>query len=422
MADEDTIVDTSTPSTTDTPASTTQTEHDPGEVVQRDKESTRRSIKDTLRAAVEESKKEPSPARQAAAAQRAREEQTGKFAPEPKDKDKTPAQSSAKVEQPAKAAAAPEATPQSQAAKPETAQAAGSTPAATPPSSWPKEAKDGWTSLPPAVQQAVAKREKEVADGFAQYQARTKDIDQAFAPYRSALQQFGKTEGQAISQMMGWHAALANPQTQANAFRALAQSHGFNLETLVQPSGQQQQQDPNDPRAVLNQYVAPMLSPLAAQLQNLQSAYEREQAARQQEQATRVQSEIGEFSKDKPHFEKVRVRMGQLMAAGAATSLDDAYHQAVWADSETRTEMLSAEQAKREADAKAAADAAQAKAAADAEAKRKAETEAAAKARKANVSVRGSTPVGTSLAPNRKGSQSVRDTIKAVVEERRTSI
>lgn len=402
--------DASTPSEADTSVAldtpSTETEHDPGEVVQRDKEGARKSIKETLRAAVDEHKREPSPARQAAAAQRARED-TGKFAPETKS-DKillAPTKSEAKVEQPAKAA--PEAITPSPADKPGEQQPAASTPAVAVPSSWSKEAKDAWASIPPAIQQAVAKREKEVSDGFAQYQARTREIDQAFTPQRrAALQQFGKTEAQAIDQLFGWHEHLSNPQTRAQAFRALAQSHGFDLSTLAQNPGQQQAQpqDPNDPRVFVQQALQGTVSPLDQRLSALEQMLQRQQQSE-------VEGRIGDFSKDKPHFEKVRVTMGQLIQSGAATNLDDAYQKAVWADPEIRADMLAAEQAKREADAKAAADAAQARAAADAEAKRKADADAAAKARKANVSVRGSTPVGSSLAP-RQSNKPLRETLK----------
>ncbi len=414
MSTED-AVEASTPSANDTPVTELADQHDPGDVVQRDKEGARKSIKDSLRAAVEEHKREPSPARQAAAAQRARDD-LKRFAPETGTKNVP--DNSAKVEQPAKAA--PEAITPSPAAKPGEQQPAASTPAVAVPSSWSKEAKDAWTSIPPAIQQAVAKREEEVTRGFAQYQARTRDIDQAFTPQRrAALQQFGKTEAQAIDQLFGWHEHLSNPQTRAQAFRALAQSHGFDLSTLAQSPGQQQAQpqDPNDPRLFVQQALQGTVSPLDQRLSALEQMLQRQQQSE-------VESRIGEFSKDKPHFDKVRLTMGQLIQSGAATDLNDAYQKAVWSDPEVRAEMLAAEQAKREADAQAAVQAAQAKAAADAEAKRKADADAAAKARRANVSVRGSTPTGSSSQP-RPANKSLRESLTesiAAVSGNRASV
>ncbi len=400
MSIDDQAVEATTSTATDTPAPADQqtyTRDDmPPDPKQVDQESTRRSIKDTLRAEFDKQKREPSPARQAAAKERSRDD-LKRFAPETGTKD-VPVTSSAPVEQPAKGA--PEASPSP-------GQQATSEPAKTPqapaaaPASLSKETRAIWESLPEVARNDIIKREADTQRGVEQLKSRYQPIDEALAPYRPLLQQAGKSDGDAIRQLFAWHQALAGPN-KAQAFQALAQSHGFDLATLAPNSGRPQQ-DPNDPTVQWQQALQGTVSPLDQRLSAIEQQFVRQQ------QAT-VQSEITGFSRDKPHFDRVRVAMGQMMAAGYANSLEDAYNKATWADPDVRQEILAAEQGKREADAKAAQDAQAAKAVeAEAERKRK-EREAFDKARRANVSPRGSSPMG-SIAPQQKGGKSIRDSI-----------
>lgn len=408
MATEDEVVDTSTPSTTSDAAPEREIVHDP---IRTDRDTSRKTIKESLKAAFDEEKRQPSAARQEAAAKRAREEQTGKFAPGTKESTASQAQ----VETPA---ASSEATQVPTTAKPAEV-APASTPAADVPTSWSKEAKATWASIPPAAQQAVLKREKEVADGFARYQVRSQDIDQAITPARRArLQQLGiPSEGRAIDQLFGWEEALRDPQRRVQAFRTLAQQYGIDPSTLAQAPGQSQQVDPNDPR----QFVQQAVQPLFQEINALKAEREAERQAQLRRTHETVAGDIATFSKDKTHFDKVRVAMGKLMASGYATDLNDAYDKATWADPEIRSEILAEQTAKQQADAKAAQEAQAAKAAeAEAERKRK-EREAADKARKANVSPRGSTPAGSVLARN-VGSKSVRESIAETLKGRRASV
>ena len=113
------------------------------EVVQADKEVNRKSIKDTLRAAVEEHKREPSPKRQAAIAQRSRAED-GKLLPE--DKDSPAKEETRPKDGPvlAKAETQPPTTPV------ETPAAVSKPTASSLPTSWSPEAKGTlWASRSP---------------------------------------------------------------------------------------------------------------------------------------------------------------------------------------------------------------------------------------------------------------------------------
>ncbi len=407
MSDEEKLEEVSTPSPEDTAAPSTSEPESQPDTIQKELEGNRRSIKDTLRAAIDEHKREPSPKRQAAAKERSHAPD-GKFLP--KEEKETQEDFGLKAERPIKAE--PEPTTD-KTVEP----AAAPKPAAEPPSSWSQEAKATWATISPAVQQAVLKREKEVSDGFTQYQTRYQDIDRAFSPQRDfQLQQLGKSRGQAIDQLFGWHDALANPATRLQAFRSLAQSHGIDLSTLSPQTGQTQQPDPNtDPTAFVNQIVQSNLQ------QSLQPVLQRvgsfEQMLQERENLAEAKGKLTTFSTGKPHFERVRQAMAQMIGSGYAQDLEDAYQKATWADPEIRGEILAGEQAKREADAKAAQEAREAKTAQAEEERRRKEREAADKARRANIGVRHSTAAGT--APSKSTGKSIRDSIVEAVRDAR---
>ena len=218
-----------------------------------------------------------------------------------------------------------------------------------------KEAKAIWDSLPDIAKAEFVRREADTQKGVEQLKAKYRPIEEVFGPHRQELQRLGKTEADAVKQMMDWHQNLSNPATQRQAFLALAQSHRFDLSQLVAPQGSQvapSQGQPNDPTAMLSSY----LQPIQQTVQQLQGEFER-----QRQQA--VQSDIMNFSKDKPHFERVRTAMGHLMATGLATGetpkeiFDDAYARACRADPEIFALVQQEEVSRREAEAKAAAEA-----------------------------------------------------------------
>lgn len=361
-----------------------------------------KDLRGQLRASIAEHK-EPSPARQAAAQQRTREQ--GKFAPESQPRDRAAAGSS-------------EAQPSSSTAA-TTEAAASPTPQASapiaPPDALSKDVKAIWNTLPASVQAEFAKREADTQKGVEALKSRYRPIEEALSPIRPLLQQRGLSEGAAVKQLLDWHHALAVPD-KALALRnlqALAKSHGIPLQpTAPQQSGaaSQQQSTSDLSQDFLSQHLQPILQDMNAIKSDIQR--------RDQDRAN---AQITDFAKDKPHFEKVRYAMAQMMGAGMATSLDDAYQKATWGDPEIRAAIMQEDQAKREAEAKAAREAQERKAAdAEAERKRK-EAEALEKARRANVSPRGGSPVASAIAGQPRG-KSIRDTIREAVKERGAAI
>jgi hypothetical protein len=273
-----------------------------------------------------------------------------------------------------------------------------------------KEVKAIWETLPPAVQSEFARREADTQKGVDQLKAKYKPIEDAFAPVQNQLRQLGKTEAEAASQLIGWQAALANPRTQAQAFRALAQAHNFDLSTLAPNASQAGAAAVPNPNPDPTQAFRPLLDPLMQKISTFENEFQR----RDQE---RVQSDITNMAKDKPHFEKVRFAMGHLITAGLVTGaspqevFDEAYARACRADPEVFAAIQQEAETKREAELKAAQEADAKKKAEDAEAARKKQADDVAKARKAGFSRRSGTPSGMAISASNKG-KSVGDSLR----------
>src|SRR5262245_40856755 len=110
------------------------------------------------------------------------------------------------------------------------------------PEGFAKEAAAEWAKTPPAVQAAIHKRIQDMNNGVAQLRQRYADIDKALQPRAEMLRQFQKSPAEAVDQLFLWFEALqGNPY---EAFPALAKSFKFDLRQLLQPQGQQPQQQP----------------------------------------------------------------------------------------------------------------------------------------------------------------------------------
>ena len=297
------------------------------------------------------------------------------------------------------------------------------------PTAWPKEAKEAWQALPPQVQAAVLKRETDVQKGVDELKGKYAEIDGAIAPHIDAIRRHGHTPAQAVNQMFSWfHALAGNPDV---AFPALLRSFNFDPRRLV-PQAQPQAAQPGNqqpPAAAVGADGKPVAQPADAvppavqnyinqitnKLSQLENAFSQKigavESTFQQQSEAKTQEVLMGWAKDKPHFEKVRVLMSQLIASGAVplkdgrVDLDGAYDAAIYANPEVRG-ALQADQAK----------AAQAATVAAAAKEKAAQQAAADKARKTNVSLAPSAP-GQAVQPKAKKGRSVRESLKDAMEE-----
>jgi hypothetical protein len=285
----------------------------------------------------------------------------------------------------------------------------------------------------PALAAAYARREEEMAKGVEKLKAAHAEVDTAIAPHAEAIRRHGHTPGQAVSQLFSWFQSLAaNPKV---AFPALLQSFNAKPEDIfpqlagraAAPVAQQaaaavagDQAPPGGQQAApafelppeYKQLMDGTFQKMTALEQQVQQFVTSQQA--QQQRAT--EQIVGDWSKGKPHFERVRGQMAKLIQSGVVglkadggVDLDGAYEAAVYADPELRGTMMQAEQKK-------AQDAAAARVAAE----QKAQADAAAKARAASKSLAPSAPGASPVngaAQQRKKGESVRESIARAREE-----
>jgi hypothetical protein len=309
-------------------------------------------------------------------AKRVRDAATGKF---------TKSDASAAIEKPAAA----EIPKPEQNAQPEASKTDG------PPSAWAKI----WEGLTPEARAIAVKRETEVAKGFEEYRGKTaqlQEISQALEPLKPMLQQQGiQNEAQAVKRLLEWEGSFRNPQTRMQAFQNLAQQYGVDLSTLVQNPSQAHQtaQDIPEPlRPVIDQF-----GNIVQEVNGLKQEFQRSREER-------ISNELTAFAKDKPHFEKVRVIMGQLMTSGIVQpgDLEGAYQKATSLHPEVSAAI------RAEETAKAAAELA------------KTNAEKAARARAAAVSPSQRSPNGASNgAAGKPRSSSVRESLNNAIGELR---
>jgi hypothetical protein len=131
----------------------------------------------------------------------------------------------------------------------------------------------------------------------------------------------------------------ADPATKMQALQQVAARHGINFGEA--PPNSEGQPGP----------LPPALIQKISQLEAFQQQQARDlnawRSQQQQAEMATTMSEIEAFSKDPSHtyFESVRESMATLINAGAATSLQDAYDQAVWARPDIREKLIAAQTA-----------------------------------------------------------------------------
>lgn len=294
--------------------------------------------------------------------------------------------------------ASKEAEQKPEAAKPETpvaavdskeVPAADDKPSLKPPTSWSPTAKVEFEKLPPAVQQAVAKREEEVNSGFAKFQD-YKPIER----YMEMAKQSGTTLDRALENYVGIENDLR--QDMVSGVARICQNQGIHPvalanQILARHGASPQQDGAGETQA--NQTAQVDLSPVMQKISALETFINQQQSAT-------VNSEIERFASDPKHtfFENVKADMGRLINSGQAENLEVAYDKACWANKEIR-ELLIKQQAVSSS-AKPAEEAVQ-------------------RARAADKAIGGAPSAGFVPKSAPAPGASIRDTIKAAVEAQR---
>ncbi len=250
------------------------------------------------------------------------------------------------------------------------------------PQEWSGLAKVKWDILPAAVQQEIVAREQTRMEA-------TQDlmpVKELMDVNREFLVNQAGSVPEAMRQMMQFaRMSVDNPVALAEH---ILRSKGIDPRQAF--AGQPAQIPGQAPQ----QAQAPDIQSYVAQL--VQQAVQPFKADAERQQTQQLQTTIEQFAADpkRPFFNDVRFHMGQLIQAGAAKSLDEAYEQATWANPAIRAHLL---ETQREATDTANA----------------AQAQRAQQARRA--SVKGSPIEGATPAAGRKGT--VRDIVREVYDD-----
>ena len=214
------------------------------------------------------------------------------------------------------------------------------------PENWNSEDREMFDSLPNEAKERLLKREKEMT---ADYTRKTQDLanqrkelealNKVLEPARQTIAATGIGEAEYISRLLNADAALRqNPQI---ALRQLAQGYGINL-----PSDNTESESWNDPD--------PQYAQMQKQLQAVQGELNQFKQHNIQAARSETENQINVFSTEKdadgnlkhPHFEKLRVKMGNLIDAGEAKGMEEAYNKALRLDDDLYAETLKIQTAK----------------------------------------------------------------------------
>lgn len=257
------------------------------------------------------------------------------------------------------------------------------------PSSWKKDFEGKWNEIydsDPNFAQYLLDREGQFAQGVSTYKAeadRARAFQAIMEPHAPRFQQYGADPQEYIGRLLKMDEILATGSLEQKQAVLLSIARAVGLTDEPAPQGQAS-------------YVPPELmntvSTLRSELDAIKQANERAEQ-------TRLASEVDSFAADHPYLDDLAEPMAQLLEAGFATSMEDAYRKALRLDDEIFQKYQAEQQQGSEA-----------------ERQRKAK-EAAARARSAAVSPRSSTPTGSAATASAQGSD-----IRSILESTTNSV
>lgn len=208
------------------------------------------------------------------------------------------------------------------------------------PSSWSPKVREKWAELPEEVRAEIIRREEASVNGVRKLQeeyAPVKQLAQNLDPFIQEARKSGMDAGQYISNVMQAERNLRAPDVESR-FQALlniADQYGIPLRQAINQSAG---------RELVPAQQQPQLPPEV--MQELQEA----RKWREQSQAQSIEQQINMFKSSAEHefYEDVRDIMADLIEAGRAKDLKDAYDQAVWLNPEVRSVLIDREKGGRQ--------------------------------------------------------------------------
>lgn len=260
------------------------------------------------------------------------------------------------------------------------------------PTSWKGAAQAKFAALDPEVKAEIHRREADFHKGIENYKAFAdigRQFDAEFQPYAPMIRAAGYTPQTLVKNWLNTEYQLktGTAEQKAALFVQYAGMYGVDMAAVQTAAAKVAAGQP----AVAP--VDPKVTALQQELAQVKTHITTQQRANAEQQYNGIVAETQAFGQkpENKHFEAVKLQMADLMTAGQAESLQDAYNKAIWLNPEVR-EMILSEQA---------------------EARRKQAADKAATARKAagaNVATRGTLPSAPAKAVS---GTTMEDTIKA---------
>jgi hypothetical protein len=178
------------------------------------------------------------------------------------------------------------------------------------PTRFSREAQVEWAKTSPVVRAETERAFRELEGGLQQYQQRFEPLK----PYDDMARNSGTTLHEALNRYVGLESTLRTDPL--SAFRSICENAGLDVQKVGEAlAGMPATQGGAPPE------MTPLLSEIAElkrQLGTVSQTFEQQ----------RTEQELNRWASDKPRFSELRQVMGQLMQAGMAGDLDQAYEMA----------------------------------------------------------------------------------------------
>lgn len=247
----------------------------------------------------------------------------GKFAAKPQADQKAPVSSPPPAGSDAKATA-PAAVPSPEALKP--------------PQSWNAEEREHWASMSPVAQKAAIRRETEIQRGLQEAAGPKRFHDEFSQAWRPVEGLFAGQNPLEVTRSLLQTAAqlrTAPAQDRAAILWKMAQAHGVSVDHLaavIDGTGQPIQAQQLDTEEIIRRAE--------------EAADKRWEAREQQRVEQGARSELAAFVADHEFYNDVRLHMQGLLQSRAATTLQEAYEAATYANPKVRAIIQQREAAK----------------------------------------------------------------------------
>ena len=198
------------------------------------------------------------------------------------------------------------------------------------PKSWAKDQHEVWKTLPPAAQDYIEHREKQMLDGIEEYKQFAhygRELNNVISPYSPMFEQAGIDVKTGVQYLLNAQYLLqaGTPQQKENELRRIAQQYGVNL---------------GEKSASTDEKLDPRLEQMQNTINQLQNAMRSTQQHTLTEARAKTEAEVNNFANDgnHPYFDELADEIAIQIKAGKG--LQDAYDTALFANPVTRAKEI----------------------------------------------------------------------------------